>query len=69
MTHHETNLQRLGFVANLVYKKCSPQNYKKQGGSGWVKSGVGECKSPRRGVVRSSAGAGVVYPPFGGSFA
>ena len=26
-------------------------------------------KSPRREVVRSSAGAGVVYPPFWGSFA
>ena len=26
-------------------------------------------KSPRREVVRSSAGAGVVYPPFLGSFA
>ena len=27
------------------------------------------AKSPRREVVRSSAGAGVVYPPFLGSFA
>ena len=26
-------------------------------------------KSPRREVVRSSAGAGVIYPPFLGSFA
>ena len=26
-------------------------------------------KSPRREVVRSSAGAGAVYPPFLGSFA
>ena len=26
----------------------------------------GEGKSPRREVIRSSAGAGVVYPPFGG---
>ena len=26
-------------------------------------------KSPRREVVRSSAGAGVIYPPFWGSFA
>ena len=28
-----------------------------------------EHKSPRREVVRLSAGAGVIYPPFGGSFA
>ena len=27
------------------------------------------CESPQREVVRSSAGAGVVYPPFWGSFA
>ena len=26
-------------------------------------------KSPGREVVRSSAGAGIMYPPFGGSFA
>ena len=32
--------------------------------SGWVGP-----KSPRREVVRSSAGAGVIYPPFLGSFA
>ena len=30
---------------------------------------VPEKKSPRREVVRSSAGAGVIYPPFWGSFA
>ena len=30
---------------------------------------VASAKSPRREVVRSSAGAGVVYPPFLGSFA
>ena len=48
MAHHETNLQRQGYVANLVYKKCSPQNYKRGGGvwvgqkwSGWVQSWVG----------------------------
>ena len=29
----------------------------------------GARKSPRREVVRSSAGADVVYPPFLGSFA
>ena len=29
----------------------------------------GAEKSPRREVVRSSAGAGVIYPPFLGSFA
>ena len=28
-----------------------------------------DLKSPRREVVRSSAGAGVIYPPFLGSFA
>ena len=32
-------------------------------------SGAGPRKSPRREVVRSSAGAGVLYPPFLGSFA
>ena len=32
---------------------------------GWQK----KVKSPRREVVRSSAGASVVYPPFLGSFA
>ena len=42
MAHHETNVQRQGHVANLVYKKCSPQNYKRGGVSvgqkwgGWV---------------------------------
>ena len=44
MAHHKTNLQRQGHVANLVYKKCSPQNYKGGGGPGWVKSGVGGSK-------------------------
>ena len=47
MAHHETNLQRQGYVANLVYKKCSPQNYKRGGvwvgqkWGGWVQSWVG----------------------------
>ena len=27
MAIHATNLQRQGFVANLVYKNCSPENY------------------------------------------
>ena len=31
--------ERLGF--NLVHKKCSSQNYKRGGGSGWVQSWVG----------------------------
>ena len=38
------------------------------GGGGGLTKGtiVGKTKSPRREVVRSSAGAGVVYPPFWG---
>ena len=39
MAHHETNLQRQSYVANLVYKKCSPQNYKGGGGPGGSKVG------------------------------
>ena len=39
MAHHETNLQRQGYVANLVYKKCPPQNYKRGGGLGGSKVG------------------------------
>ena len=31
--------EHLGF--NLVYQKCSPQNYKTVGGSGWVQSWLG----------------------------
>ena len=42
MAHHEYNLQRQGYIANLVHKKCSAQNYKRGGVSlggskvGWV---------------------------------
>ena len=39
------------------------QDLDSQGYGGWME------KSPRREVVRSSAGAGVIYPPFLGSFA
>ena len=47
LAHHETNVQRQGFVANVVYKKCSPQNYMRgwvwvgQKWGGWVQSWVG----------------------------
>ena len=42
MVHHETNLQRQGYLANLVYKKkCSPQNYKNYKGGGLGVSKVG----------------------------
>ena len=34
MAHHETTLQMSGYVTNLVYNKCSPQNYKR--GAVWV---------------------------------
>ena len=46
MAHHETNLQRQGDVANLVYTECSPQNYKRGGvwlgqkWGGWVLSKI-----------------------------
>ena len=39
MAHHETNLQRQGYVANLVHRKCPPQNYKRGGGLGGSKVG------------------------------
>ena len=33
--------ERFGF--NLTYKKCSPQNYKRRGGAGWVQRQVGRA--------------------------
>ena len=47
-----------------LYKKCPCHG--KRGGRG--NRHFHFPKSPRRVVVRSSASAGVVYPPFGGSF-
>ena len=54
MAHHETNLQGQGFVANLVCKRCSPQNYQRGGGPGWVKSGVAGCKVGWVGLVQNT---------------
>ena len=58
--------ERLGF--NLVYDKCSPQNYKRGGGSRWVKSQVsGSCpKYPPPSYQRSLVGAASYRrePPF-----
>ena len=44
--------ERLGF--NLVHKKCSPQNYKRGGGSRCVKSRVGGSKVGWVGLVQNS---------------
>ena len=44
--------ERLGF--NLVHKKCSPQIYKRGGGSGWVKSRVGGSKVGWVGLVQNT---------------
>ena len=44
--------ERLGF--NLVHKKCSPQNCKRGGGSGWVKSWVGGSKVGWVGLVQNT---------------
>ena len=52
-----------GQVIKLVTMGNEPAAFNYQGG------GLCKLESPRREVVRSSAGASGVYPPFLGSFA
>ena len=59
-------------LAHYIHRQTQQQEYNRILNDTRGTSNLGTSrtrKSPLREVVRSSAGAGVVYPPFWGSFA